>query len=35
MLHSDLRNIARVRVTADFIAEQAAKAQAEFLPPES
>jgi molybdate transport repressor ModE-like protein len=32
LLHSDLRNIARVRVTADFIAEQTAQAQALFLP---
>ncbi len=32
LLHSDLRNIARVRVTADFIAEQASQAQALFLP---
>lgn len=32
LLHSDLRNIARVRVTADFIAEQASKAQALFMP---
>jgi molybdate transport repressor ModE-like protein len=32
LLHSDLRNIARVRVTADFIAEQAAQAQVLFLP---
>lgn len=32
LLHSDLRNIARIRVTADFIAEQAAQAQALFLP---
>jgi molybdate transport repressor ModE-like protein len=32
VLHSDLRNIARVRVTADFMAEQANKAQALFLP---
>ncbi|TKT69937.1 LysR family transcriptional regulator [Afipia massiliensis] len=32
LLHSDLRNIARIRVTADFIAEQAAQAQPLFLP---
>lgn len=32
LLHSDLRNTARVRVTADFIAEQVSKAQALFLP---
>lgn len=32
VLHSDLRNIARVRVTADFMAEQANKAQSLFLP---
>ncbi len=32
VLHSDLRNIARVRVTADFMADQANKAQALFLP---
>ena len=32
LLHSDLRNIARVWVTADFIAEQASKAQALFMP---
>lgn len=32
VLHSDLRNIARVRVTADFMAEQASQAQALFLP---
>lgn len=32
MLHSDLRNIARVRVTADFIVEQVAQAHAQFLP---
>jgi len=32
LLHSDLRNIARVRVTADFIAEQTIQAHALFLP---
>lgn len=32
LLHSDLRNIARVRVTADFIAEQTSQAHALFLP---
>lgn len=32
LLHSDLRNIARVRVTADFIAEQVSKSHALFLP---
>jgi hypothetical protein len=32
VLHSDLRNIARIRVTADFMAEQASLAQALFLP---
>ncbi|CAN5125136.1 LysR substrate-binding domain-containing protein [soil metagenome] len=32
LLHSDLRNIARVRVTADFIAEQASQAHALFMP---
>lgn len=32
LLHSDLRNIARVRVTADFIAEQTGQAHALFLP---
>jgi molybdate transport repressor ModE-like protein len=33
LVHSDLRNIARVRVTADFIAEKASQAQSLFLPP--
>lgn len=33
LLHSDLRNIARIRATADFIVEQTIKAQAQFLPP--
>lgn len=32
VLHSDLRNIARIRVTADFMAEQASQAQTLFLP---
>lgn len=32
LLHSDLRNIARVRVTADFIVEQVAKGCLAFLP---
>ena len=35
LLHSDLRNIARVRVTADFIAEQVSEAQSLFLPAKS
>ena len=32
VLHSDLRNIARVRVTADFIVEQVAQSHTRFLP---
>lgn len=32
LLHSDLRNIARVRVTADFIAEQVGQSHALFMP---
>lgn len=32
LVHSDLRNIARVRVTADFIAEQASQAHTLFMP---
>lgn len=32
LIHSDLRGIARVRVTADFIAEKASQAQSLFLP---
>ncbi|MES2751142.1 MAG: LysR family transcriptional regulator [Pseudomonadota bacterium] len=32
LLHSDLRSIARVRVTADFIAEQVSQSHALFLP---
>lgn len=35
LLHSDLRNIARVRVTADFIAEQVSQSHALFLPAEA
>lgn len=35
VLHSDLRNIARIRVTADFMAEQASLAQSLFLPKQS
>jgi molybdate transport repressor ModE-like protein len=35
LLHSDLRNTARVRVTADFIVEQVNDAQALFLPSKS
>jgi DNA-binding transcriptional LysR family regulator len=34
LLHSDLRNIARVRVTADFIVEQVSQSHALFMPTE-
>lgn len=32
LLHSDLRNIARVRVTADFMAEEVSRSHAVFMP---